>query len=160
MAETFMPVPTYYKDPGVGWICHIGMFHPSTVSRSRCQDWNCYSSLNKWCKNSGCINATAASLPCCSLLGLCMQGCAGLEGCTHTSFDCRYWNLIVRVKEGPFRRIAQTENSFLCQWHSSSVCMPQIRFLSPQIYQILSDAYVSFECEEALMITLLMFSIH
>ncbi|CAB1429771.1 unnamed protein product [Pleuronectes platessa] len=48
-----MPIHTYDKGPGVGRIRHIYTFHPSTESQSRCQDGNYYSSLSKWCKNSG-----------------------------------------------------------------------------------------------------------
>lgn len=78
-AETFMPVPTQHKDPGVGWICHICMFHSLIEKPSRCQDRNCYSNLNKWCKKSGCSNAMTAALAYCSLVGLCIQGCASLK---------------------------------------------------------------------------------
>lgn len=46
---------------------------------SRCQDGNYHSNLNKWCKNSGCSNATTAALAYCSLVGLCIQGCASLK---------------------------------------------------------------------------------
>ena len=69
-------VPTYSKDPGVGWICHINMFNPSSEKENRCQNGNYYSDLNK---NSGCNDAMTAALAYYSLVCLCIQGCASLE---------------------------------------------------------------------------------
>lgn len=38
-AETSMPAPTQYKDPGVGQICHICMFHSLTEREEQMPRW-------------------------------------------------------------------------------------------------------------------------
>lgn len=47
--------------------------------KSRCQDGNYYSNLNKWCRNCGCSNAATAALAYCSLEGPVYSGMCQLK---------------------------------------------------------------------------------
>lgn len=122
------------------------MFHLSTEWQSRCQDGNYHSSLNKWCKNTGCSNAVDCSTgllrPC---GGFCIQGCASLKSPSDKKHMGGALRLAVRwmglwifkccrcwTTAGPFffffflkGPILQRENNCLCQlmcWHLICLC--------------------------------------